>query len=608
MLIRIKEFFSFRSVRHKLMVASIACILLPSVITISVYNYLTQDAVRKQAVYNSQESLLLVNGYVTNLLKSMLGIANYVQLDSDMNAYFKQLVSGQAQNFDSYSRFTTEERISKQLFSLATAGVSGRDSRSSYVTVLLNNGSYFTSYSADEFDPRGFRKETWFTKLQSVKGLQSYWITTEPTVFESEKTINPYQISVVRPLRGDSSEMYGVVIVTVMENQVNQIFENLVPKEEIMMVDASNRILSHRDSSKIGKSASFLKVENSGVTSDIIPIQNEDYLVTELPIPFAGWKLVSIQPYKSAIVNINSIFNHVFVFQLISFIAFLLLMLYLLRKFTKPLVRLGKVASTVQRGNLDVRAGVRGVDEIGRLGFSFDQMLDKVKEMISEISLSQARKRKAELAMLQAQINPHFLFNVLNSIRMKVMYRGDKESADMIGSLSKLLRMTISQEKDDIPLHEEIDLVTDYLKLMNMRQKEKVELNVEVAAEALLIKVPRFCLQPIIENAMIHGLNRCAGTIRIEARTDEESIQLSVRDSGIGMNAAELDALRRRMIAEPGADSGETGLPGHFSGIGLPNVYERMRMTFGESFRMDVHSQVGQGTTIVMSIPRKEET
>ena len=115
---------------------------------------------------------------------------------------------------------------------------------------------------------------------------------------------------------------------------------------------------------------------------------------------------------------------------------------------------------------------------MGRLSESFDHMLDRVNEMIQEITDTQERKRKAELDMLQAQINPHFLFNVLNSIRMKVLGKGDKESANMISSLSKLLRMTIDKNKETITFREEIQIVLDFINIMNMRQKEQV--NVEI--------------------------------------------------------------------------------------------------------------------------------
>lgn len=139
-----------------------------------------------------------------------------------------------------------------------------------------------------------------------------------------------------------------------------------------------------------------------------------------------------------------------------------------------------------------MRSYIRGQDEIGNLGMSIDQMLDHIKYMIAEITETQTRKRKAELAMLQVQINPHFLFNVLNSIRMKVLRKGDVESAQMMSSLSKLLRMTISQDQDLIYLHEEVGTVKEYVQLMDMRQKEKVNLEIDVSPDVLFEKVPRF--------------------------------------------------------------------------------------------------------------------
>ncbi len=601
---RFRHFFVIRSVRRKMMVAAIACILLPAAFNLVLYNNLTQSAVKKQAIANSQESLLLVNGYVTNLLKSMLSIANYVQQNSDMNTYFKMLATGQPYegSENAYQRFKQTNAITGQLDTLATIG------EHFYVTVLLTNGDYFMNYSIDDYNPLKFAEQPWFGDVQKLKGLQSYWVAATPTVFKGEKKKNPYQISVARPLRTMSTKVYGYVIVTMMENQMNTIFSRLAGDGKVMLVDSSKRILSDRDAGQIGKSFPYLEWVGVQMSSEIVPIGDSNFLMTQLPLQFAGWRLVSMQPYKEAIVNINSIFNRVFIFQMISFLVFLLLLLMLMRRFTQPLIRLGKTAATVQRGNLSVRSEVRGQDEIGRLGYSFDQMLDKVNEMIEEVSLTHNRKRMAELAMLQAQINPHFLFNVLNSIRMKVMLHGDRESAEMIESLSRLLRMTISQVQDSIPLHEEIELVLHYLKLMNMRQREKVKLEVEVSQEALMIEVPRFCLQPVIENALIHGLNRCAGIVRISAGMEAGGLKLSIEDNGAGMGSAEAEALSRKMMSSDGTASGAQNKTGNFSGIGLCNVYERMKMTFGDRFRMEVRSVPGKWTQILMVIPGKEES
>lgn len=603
MLNRFREMMKPRSIRYKLTVASIACILVPAVCTLFIYNMLTQEAVKKQAISNAQESLLLVNGIVSNQLKSMLNIANYVQINSEMNAYFKMLASGNAYDGieDSYRKFKDANHVIEQLDSLTVVG-------DQYVTVLLTDDSFFTTYSLSDYNPLQLKNEPWFEGLKNLKGFKSYWTGVTPTVFSSMALDNPYQLSVVRTLRLGNSELYGYVVVTVMENQIKRIFNQLTDNGEVMIVDGHDRILSHRNDEEIGTLSIFSQQIKGSNTSTVVTLNGKDYLITKQDLASTDWHLVSVQPYKHAIANISTIFNKVFLLQIGSFIVFLLLLLVLLRAFTKPLVRLGKVATTVQRGNLLVRTGVRGQDEIGRLGYLFDQMLDKVKDMISEISETQGRKRKAELKMLQAQINPHFLFNVLNSIRMNVMRRGDPESAKMIGSLSRLLRMSISHEQDEITLHEEMDLLTHYVDLMNMRQKEKVMLFLNVPSEAFLMMVPRFFLQPIVENALIHGLNRCAGVIDIQAEIGDRCLILTVEDDGNGMDVAKLAALRSKLAGEDIAHADGESMVSGFSSIGLLNVHERMKMTFGEKFVMDVQSEPGKGTQIKMFIPLKGGT
>lgn len=614
MLRRLGQLFIIHSFRRKIMAVSVACILLPALLTLLIYNSLTQSAIKRQAVAHSQESLKLVSEYVSNQLRAMLSIANYIQVNPDMSAFFKERVAASKTlaTEDLYERFQQEQRIRQQLDTLETVRGdsffefgSGLEYDISYVTVLLTNGDYFMTYSVDEFYPPDFAKEPWFEELKTKRGLQSYWVPSSPTVFRQAKSTHPYQISVAQTLSGGPN-VYGYVIVTFMEDRLSRIFYNNANIGEVMILDASHRILSSKDVSKIGEEFPYLKEAGSEPSSEIISIDGTRYLVTQQLLPMTGWRLVSKQAYKDAVANIQPIFNRMFLLQLISFLVFLALLLVLLRRFTQPLIQLGRTALTVQRGNLTVRSGVRGQDEIGRLGHSFDQMLEKVGEMIEEVSVTHERKRKAELAMLQAQIKPHFLFNVLNSIRMKVMLRGDLESAGMIQSLTKLLRMTISRDQDLIPLHEEIELITDYANLMNMRQRETAVLDIAVSPDTLMIEVPRFCLQPLIENAMIHGLDRRGGKIRIEAAIQDNVLHLSVEDNGTGMSEDQVKQLKRKFAAGFDLEAAEASGPGSFTGLGLPNVYERMRMTFGERFRMEIRSEPGRGSRFLMLIPLEE--
>ncbi|WP_438350316.1 sensor histidine kinase [Paenibacillus sp. FA6] len=587
-----------KSIRHKLIIASITCIVVPAVFTLLIYNSLTQEAVKQQALANAEDSLQLVNKSVSNLFDNMLKTVNYIQVNSGMTTYFKQVVSGHMDG-SPYTKFMEANRILEQLDSLTVGGVK------SYVTVLLTNGSYYMNYPVSDYNPVDIVNESWFNHLQELTGLQSYWIGAEPTSFKYDKFDHPYQVSVARTLRLANSEIYGYVVVTVMEDQISSILGSLSAGSEIQLVDDAGVIVSKLNDKEIGTKFTYLDQSNLNESSSMIKVNNNNYLLSQQQISYAGWSLVLLQPYNEATVNISSIFNRVFIFQISSFVVFLVLLIALVRAFTKPLVRLGKVTSAVQRGNLQLRSGVRGNDEIGHLGIMFDQMLNVVQEMITEVSDTQARKRKAELKMLQAQINPHFLFNVLNSIRMKVMKRGDPESAQMIGSLSMLLRMTISREEDEIHLHEEVDLVTHYMALMNMRQKEEVKIELNIAPEAFLIKVPRLFLQPIVENAMIHGLNQQAGTIRISATMDQQNLILTVEDNGMGMDSIALARLVDKLTVVESEVLNKGEAVGSFSGMGLQNVVERMRILFGQEFEITIQSKGGVGTVIEMMIPQR---
>lgn len=589
-----------RSFRFRLMVTAVVCILVPAFITLALYNMLTKDAVKEEAIEQSRQKLQLVDGYVTNVFDYMLYIANSVQNDSSMTVVLKEIAAGktyEGPNAD-YEKFLDNNKILSKIYNMTIHG------DRAYVTILLTDGTRFTNYPLSEFDPLELQDEPWFPEMDSLRGMQSLWIGTSPTVYPIEASISPYQITMGRTLWA-GVKPYGYVFVTIMEKQVSGIFEGLSGGQETLLLDGSGLILSHTDKEKIGASFPHRDTPSGrAARSEIVNVGDESFILMSRRQTLTGWELVSLTPYKQAVFKMNSIFNRVAMLQLVSFVVFFLLFLYLLGNFTKPLVRLGKMAETVQRGNLEVRSNIRGSDEIGYLGQSFDQMLDRVKTMIAEITITQTRKRKAELAMLQAQINPHFLFNVLNSIRMKVMRGGDLDSSEMIASLSKLLRMTITQSNDTIPLHEELSIVSDYVKLMNMRQREKAELVLDPAPDTLMVLVPRFFLQPIIENALIHGLSQRAGTIIIATRATVQEIRIRIEDDGKGMDRESLSNLREKLSRAGERPVAGSDHSGRLSGIGLANVCDRMRMTYGDSFHIEVISEADAGTNITINIPK----
>lgn len=582
------------------MFISIICLVIPATLTLFIYNYLTKDTIKEQAQSNANTELTIANEYVEKLLEDMMYITNFIQVDAEMNTILKRKKKSAVDLTEEqkYQQFLDDSKINKTLENITLVG------EKSYVTILLKNGISYTNYSNSELNPTDLYMEDWFKELNNIKGYETVWIRSQPTMFKTEKPINPYQISVARTLRDESLNIYGYVIVTIMENKINQVFENMKGNEDMILLDSSNHIISHTNDSRIGEQFQYsdqLTEENS---SNVFRISRKEYLIAEQKISLTGWKLVSLIPYKQATNKINAIFNKLFIVQIVSFTIFLILMTYFLRTITKPIVRLGNVADLVQQGNLNIRSQIQSKDEIGRLSASFDQMLNRINDMIRDITDTQERKRKAELDMLQAQINPHFLFNVLNSIRMKVMVKGDKESANMISSLSKLLRMTISKEKEIITFQEEVQIVLDFINIMNMRQKEKMDVEITIHEEANLIMIPRFILQPIIENSIIHGLNQSAGKIIVNAEMTENEVMIIVEDNGGGMDEQTLFQLRRKLIHSNTLDNSTSKNNKGFSSIGISNVYERMFMTFGQEFKMDIKSELGKGTQVIMCIPK----
>ncbi|MEH7118996.1 sensor histidine kinase [Neobacillus vireti] len=602
MTMQVKRMASFLSFRDKVLIIAITCLILPAIITFTIYNYLTKDAVKEQANISAQNELKLTDEYLKKVFEDMLYTLNFIQLDTELNAILKDPINNKMKHdvATDYEKFINDQKVQQTLDTITLKD------QEVYITILLNNGKFYTNYSFREFNPLDIRKESWFIILNRLKGYRSIWNAPQPTMIASERKNNSFQLSVARPLRDSNSGVYGYAVVTIMGNRINDILSSENANHNMLLLNEQNQLIAKSQPFHLDQSKQLNQIAGNH-SKDVMRIKGQDYLINTRELSITGWKLISLIPYETAISKINSIFKKVFLFQSLFFIVFLLLLVYLLRRILNRLVELRNVAKIVQKGDLSIRSIVKGHDEIATLSSSFNQMLDKVNEVIVENTLTQSRKREAELAMLQAQINPHFLFNVLNSIRMKVLLKRDSESAEMISSLSKLLRMTFDKHKELIPFQEELEINQDYIRIMNMRQRNQIELRMAVLNETFPIKLPRLILQPIIENAIIHGLSDRKGFILIKGNYQNRALMIEVEDNGAGMKLESLAAIKE-ILNKAVPETTVVSDPGKgFSSIGLSNVNERMKLTFGEDFNMHVDSELGKGTIVTMYIPIREE-
>jgi two-component system sensor histidine kinase YesM len=582
------------SLRNKLVLTILICLVLPSIVSMNVSSLLTRDAVRSQVADNSQESMRIVNQIVNGQLKNMLYVMNFIQFDEDLQPSIREL--GRANDLTDKGdvlayKQTIIKRISTVINSFGNL----------YVTLLLPNGEYVASYSTFAFNPNEFLQKSWFSDVEKVSGYNVKWIGAEPNY--SQSTNQTYLLASAKPLRTNGLT-YGYVVVGLELSTIQQLFDQYKNNESMVIVDGQGRILVDKDSSTIGTIFPYYDQLPQEDGSSFVKVDGEDYILLSSHVT-PEWQLVNMSPYKTAAHKIESFRKTDFLIQIFFLILFAVVLLYIVRALTKPIARLVQTVVRIESGQLSERSNISGGDEVGRLGYVFDRMIDRIERMLEENRREQELKRKAELAMLQAQINPHFLFNVLNSIRLKIMMKGDSENAELISSLSSLLRMTINRNNEYISLHEEIEINEHYIRLLNSRHGDRVQLQISAASDTLLFEIPRFLLQPLIENAYIHGLKSKAGEITIASRICEDGrLQVEVRDSGVGMPPERLAALRNHLDVVPTHQSQETSSPS-LSGIGLHNVFERLRLIYGHRFDYEIESGPDQGTQILLRFPKQ---
>ncbi|RXZ84792.1 sensor histidine kinase [Paenibacillaceae bacterium] len=576
--------------RQKLITTALLCLIVPSLATLAVTSLHTKNEFKKKAIIKAEQSLEVADHYVTNLTNDMISAMNSIQYDSEIItqlriAWTKYNDEAGAIDFFSFKKIT--EKLDNFTFF--------RDK--TYVTVLLPNGLYFTNYSTFNLKLSFLYEEPWLKRMYDDPINTTRWVGPQPNYVRSDAAKYPNLVSTVRTFQLYANSPNALIIISKPEGQFHQIFGKYEPDQIMMLKNEEGIIISNTDADLIGQTIapSFVKGEDT-----LVLWRGTPYISVKHSLSFAGWSMQSLTDYDYVTGNIGSFINYLFILQIAFFVVFSMIMFYLLRQFTFPILRLSRTAGKVEDGNLDIRSHIGGTDEIGRLGLSFDRMLDRIQEMVRQIEMEQSRKRIAELELLQAQINPHFLFNILNSIRLRVMMKGEEALAGTIGSLSTLLRMTINRNNEFLPLHEEVATVEHYMKLMNFRHSEEMLLTVGLASDTLLDTVPRFTLQPLIENAYIHGLEQKCGEISITSRKQGGSLYIRIQDNGKGMSEEQLTDILS-LLRRP--NSADRAVPAKVSGIGLRNVHERLAIIYGSDYELDIKSTPGEGTCITLKIP-----
>lgn len=397
----------------------------------------------------------------------------------------------------------------------------------------------------------------------------------------------------------NTNEQFGILYILINENVFSKFYSNFPTKgNDIFLMSYDGTIVSSNNKGLIGtKDVSLLdaakKIDNETVKYINIKSNNRDYTVMSRYMPIYNLYLVNRVDTKTALDDMYNINEITVICALIILISVIVLFI-ITRKTTKPLRILVKQMSKVSEGNFKNHIDLQGGYEIEQLSKSFNIMLDDINDYVEKLLIAQKKQRQAELAALQMQINPHFIYNTLASIKFLV-FKGDKENtSETIDAFISLLQNTISNTSETITVEQEIDNLKHYVFINEMRYGDNIKTSFHVMPQCTKYKLPKLILQPFIENAFFHAFtDGNDGRIHVFISEKNNNLFCEIIDNGTGMEEKQISELYSSVPSKSE----------HFTGIGIRNVDDRIKMLYGTEYGVTINSKSGVGTTINVTLP-----
>lgn len=467
------------------------------------------------------------------------------------------------------------------------------------VSVFTREGELLTGVPAKKMRKNtSLTEQSWFRSAIDDPNNLSFSLPHIQNLFKGEYT---WVVSMSRAItvKGIDGDIPAVLLVDVNFKEIDELCQRvgLGKKGYVYIIDLVGNIVYHPQQQLIYVG---LKNENRALPlkysygSYVDESEGEKRLITIKTVDQLGWKIIGVS-YMDEIVTTKKEISRFLFWLLLVVIGIMLLVLNVISaKISRPIKMLERSMERVEQGDFTVNEPIRGSHEVEQLSLRFHLMVAKVRELMNQIILEQEAKRKSELEVLQAQINPHFLYNTLNSVVRMVGIGKNEDVITTITSLSKLFRISLSKGKSIITVQEELEHVRHYLIIQKMRYKQKFDYEIEAQEEVLSCKTLKLLLQPIVENAIYHGIEQMAdpGMIRITASLTDGKVLFQVQDNGLGMSPDVRDQVRGGSVKSEGG-----------SGVGINNVHERIRLTFGEEYGLEIESEREVGTLVKLWIP-----
>lgn len=452
--------------------------------------------------------------------------------------------------------------------------------------VVLPESQYMTTYQLDG-------SAEWLEQAKGKFG-QPTFITTHEVKSTSGSV---YQVfSIARELRSfDSGDTLGYIVIDIDPAAVRKLLSqvSMGSKEALYMTDGAGDLVLRKEKTAVYPALG--KLDGEGVTH--MAAEGSSLLVAHVASEVTGWTTVGVVPVSELMKDSLVVRNSLMLAGVVCIGLAVLVSVVIAFRITRPLRMLRTLMRKVERGDLNVSVPVAHWDEVGQLGSAFNLMVSRLSELGYRLYETEIREKDAEIAALQSKINPHFLYNTLGSISMYAEVEGNREVVKMTNNLSRLLRYSLSGRKEIVTLRDELEHVKGYMTIQKMRYEERIDFRLEADESLVDAPVIPLLIQPIVENAINHGLDKGIGSglIRLSCSESQGILSIIVEDDGIGITGERLSDIRERLSNN--RDLGGT------SGNGLMNVHRRIRLHYGEQYGLQLESMPFQGLKVTIRMP-----
>ena len=467
----------------------------------------------------------------------------------------------------------------------------------SYIYNLNGNGVYTSRNNANDILKNPFHEDWFINSINSASQVQITSNINSNNIFKSTNMSSENLISVTRKIVNlKTQQTTGILLLTFSSDELLSLFKADIPfnNQVVSLYDPNGTLIVSTDYENTINYYDYIKESTSSPLLEYTN-DNKHNIICYNNVSSYNWTIVNTIP-KDDVYHIDSLYLIFFVSNLIFFlILFIVIYIFFLNRVFNPLESLIENMSSKVENNLNYNFTYNKNDEIGILVNSYNDMKNRINNLININYKNQIEQKELELKQLQNQINPHFIYNTLESIHMMAEINDDPETSTMAEYFGTIIRYSMNRRINTVKLKDEIAIIENYIYLQRIRFNTLFTIENLVNDDVLECEIIKMIIQPLIENSIYHGLSECNGNgkIIIQALQANDNLIITVSDNGIGIDDDKLKALNDYI-------NDKNNL---FNGIALRNINKRLKLNYGEEYGLEVTSILGKGTSMVLTLP-----